>query len=768
MNNLERYLDQVIEQKPVAYEASLPPPQSPKSSIAQAVLRRWYIALLVTLVICGVGGPAIWLSVDPRYVVVGAMRVSPAVRDILTGKPDYSEATSYREFVNTQVIMLTSSATLVKIADALFSQNLPFFSGEPQTRLDKIKDTLGIGRGTPDPVTKLKDAIDREVITVGPVPLTTLVAVTMKDKNLEEAKKIVDSFLTNYKGTYGTTSEQEEADQIRVMTKNKDDLFGKIDNCRKEMGRLSAKYATPDLTPQKEMELAVQARLLTELTELRTKAISMEADIAVLEKRKDTVTPEQAITMSNEFVNSDATVKELSAKITGMENDLIVARRNLAPENPAVNRLENLVNDFKKTLEDRRKELETEFSARLDKQLEESSQSKLKNAKAEQEQLGIHQDRIQAAYDAQVEKTKTIAQDDSQIQDIQAQLKMHTDMYDTISRQLRVLEMEKEQRPQRLRVDVAYSAEVAKIEDKRVKFLAALVFAALACGCGLALLRDKSDKTLQTPEDVSRQLGLPLLGTTTSSRTVRPELFAEQIAGDYQTIRTNLGLATSGGMPRRITVSSAGTKEGKTTFAVNLATSLAKSGKKVLLIDGDLRKPDVRYMLNLPNGTAGLQEVLLGEDPSQIVRTVPGSGLHVLVANSRNLTDVYELLTSSTAAEQIERLGREYDHLIVDTPPALAFPDALVWAKMTDAVILVGFAGQTTSTDLQEAKDRFTRIRARVLGAILSNVRAEQSLYRYNYGYVSRPTSAGRKTRKHRRLLLPAQGSQDKTTSQNT
>ena len=188
-------------------------------------------------------------------------------------------------------------------------------------------------------------------------------------------------------------------------------------------------------------------------------------------------------------------------------------------------------------------------------------------------------------------------------------------------------------------------------------------------------------------------------------------------------------------MPKKLAVSSAGMREGKTTFAVNLATSLAKSGKKVLLIDGDLRKPDIGYMLGILNGSTGLQDVLLGGNPNDAIHMVASSGLHVLVANPRNLADAYELLTSTMAAEQIEKLSRQYDHLIVDTPPALAFPDALVWAKLTDAVVLVSFAGQTTAPELKEARERFDRIRAHVLGAVLSNVPVYHSLYRSGYSY---------------------------------
>ena len=341
------------------------------------------------------------------------------------------------------------------------------------------------------------------------------------------------------------------------------------------------------------------------------------------------------------------------------------------------------------------------------------------------------------------------------IEYLKSQVQVDQDQYDTLYRRMKALDMERLQTASR--IDKAYEANVVETNDRRIQLATAAVLGALACGFGLALLRDRMDKTLQTPEDVTRQLDLPVLGTTTSSRTLKPALFAEQIAGDYQTIRTNLGLMNDGGLPRRLVVSSAGTREGKTTFAVNLATSLAKSGKKVLLIDGDLRKPDVGQMLNVPKDTGYLQDVLLGGDVSGIAYVSPASGLHVLAANPRHMADPYELLTSSMAAEQMERLMREYDHIVIDSPPALAFPDALVWAKLADAVVLVGFVGQTMGPDLKEAKERFTRGRARVLGAVLNNVPVDQGLYRYAYTYRARSTAEARKAHKSKKLLLASQ-----------
>ena len=89
---------------------------------------------------------------------------------------------------------------------------------------------------------------------------------------------------------------------------------------------------------------------------------------------------------------------------------------------------------------------------------------------------------------------------------------------------------------------------------------------------------------------------------------------------------------------------------------------------------------------------------------------------------------------------------------------ALAFPDALVWAKLSDAVILISFAGQTTAPELKEAKERFARIKARVLGAVLSNVPVDQNLYRYGYGYRARGAQSARNARKSKKLMLPTYG----------
>jgi capsular exopolysaccharide synthesis family protein len=551
---------------------------------------------------------------------------------------------------------------------------------------------------------------------------------------------------------YGSTTTARDNAQLILLGRQRDELFKKIEDQRQNIRTLAEEYGTTVLDTRQDMEMAQQTFLLGELTRLESQRIGAEANVGLYEKlEKVDLSPEQVVSLRREYVNSDPMVAELSRSVVEMERDLIIAQQTLNTGHPTLVRTQATLETFKKRLEGKRQELEKEYDGGLEGRMKEAAHQRLAASQMELARIQAHYDTLRHVVDQQDVTTRKVGLTNLDIQDRQFKLQVAEDLHQDLSRRITTLEMEQQRQA---RVEIAYWADRTEKNDRRVQLATAAVLGALACGFGLALLRDRMDKTLQTPEDLIRHVDLPVLGTTTSSRTVKPALFAEQIAGDYQTIRTNLGLLNGGGVPHRLIVTSAGVREGKTTCAVNLATSLAKSGKKVLLIDGDLRKPDIGPMLNVPKDAGYLQDVLLGGDSGRIAHVLPSSGLHVLAANSRHTADPYELLTSPLAAEQIERLAREYDHVVIDSPPVLAFPDAVVWARLADAVVLVSYAGQTTAPELKEARDRFARGHARVLGTILSNVPVDQSLYRYAHTYRARGASSERRSRK---LLLAGQ-----------
>jgi succinoglycan biosynthesis transport protein ExoP len=752
MNNLEKYLDQVIEQKPVVYDAPAPPEPSSQPSVTDALRRRWYIVVVVSLLVCVLSLPAIWLLVKPRYVVTGLVRVAPLLPSILTGEPDRGEISDYASYLNTQAASIFASDIQERVANDLKPQKLSFFEEDPTDPFVRLKRVLGISSTGKDEREILKKAISKGTIVASPIRQTELFGVSVKSRNENEARLIINAFRTNFQNKYRNDSDLGTNATLLKLDAEEKTLAGEIKRQHDEISRSSQLHGTTDLPSAQQMEMQRQATLWTEKVRLENRRIGLQASIAALEQAGDINTPpEQLVAARKEYINADSMVGELTRNIVQLKRDMLIAKQRLAPENPELVRQQQLLATFEENLKEKEKALTQEFDAQVAAQATFMTKQRLASLKAEHDQISQHEKSLGEALITQEETTKAVGTASVNLQDVQFSLDMNQQRHEQIQRRINNIEMEMQRSP---RIQLVGQPEVASIEDKRAKYSAVVVFLALGCGLGLAMLRDRMDKTLQSPEDLIRQIDLPVIGTTTSSRTVKAALFAEHLASDYQTIRTNLSLLTAGGMPKKLAVSSAGMREGKTTFAVNLATSLAKSGKKVLLIDGDLRKPDIGYMLGIVNGSAGLQDVLLGGNPKDAIHMVPASGLHVLVANPRNPADAYELLSSTAAAEQIDKLSRLYDHLIVDTPPALAFPDALVWAKLTDAVVLVSFAGQTTVPDLKEARERFGRIRAHVLGTVLSNVPVYQSLYRSSYDYRPIEAQAKYKARKARRMLL--------------
>lgn len=759
MNNLEKYLDQVIEQKPMVYDSPVQADQPMSPTIADALRRRWYIVVLVSVLVCALALPAIWLLIKPRYVVTGYIRVAPVQPSILTGVPDQGEISDYDSYMNTQAAAILSTRVLEGVATDLKQRNLSFFTEDVNNPITKVARLLRIGPRTRDPVEVLRTAITKGIISAVPLRRTEYISVTVKSRNDGEARQIVKAFMDRFGGAYRDNSDSQALKTHGMLDDQAKVLTAKITEEHNQISQLSKPYGTTQLDSRQQMEMQRQTTLWTEAARLESRRIGLSATIAALEHAGDSNTPaEQSIAARKAYIDADSMVKELTANIVQLRREILVAKQKLAPENPELARQQQLLASFEETLKAKEEELTGKFDEQVADRIAATTRQRMAALKAELEQISLYEANLREALKMQETTTQEVGRASAELQSLQYDLGVNQEMHDQIMRRINDLDLESKRKDSLgPRIQAVGDPEITSIEDKRAKYSAVAVLLALACGFGLAILRDRTDKTLQSPDDLARQTDLPVIGTTTSSRTIKPALFAEHLASDYQTIRTNLSLLTAGGMPKKLAVSSAGMREGKTTFAVNLATSLAKSGKKVLLVDGDLRKPDIGSMLGILNGSTGLQDVLLGGNPSDSIHLVAASGLHVLVANPRNLADAYELLTSTMAAEQIEKLSRQYDHLIVDTPPALAFPDALVWAKLTDAVILVSFAGQTTAPDLKEARERFGRIRAHVLGTVLSNVPVYHSLYR-SYSYRPAGSQAKYKARRAKRMLLLTHG----------
>ena len=762
MNDLEKYHDndRVIEQKVVSFETPPEPGGEDTSNLIKGILRRWHIVLLIFFIMCAIGLPAIWFLIEPLYTVSGAIRVAPILENIVTGETDSGGISQYESFMYTEAALITSSNVVQGVADNLINNNLSFFTDPPTPLATRLSQKLKGTKINLEPARILRRAITDGFISVAPRRRSELIEITMQSLKPGEAKQIVDAFIIAYMAGEVSSSTQAQNRKLQLLEKERDLLAKKLKDHRDKI-RLSAEESG-NTTPDNQQVIIMQrvSMLLSELAKVEARRISLETQVKLLEDfPQQDIEPEEMLRMRNEYINSDPTVQELTRNIIQLDRDLIIAKQTFAPENPALKQKQELIDTFQLRLEEKRQEVAEEFDTIISKETATVSKEKLRIAKAELDQYIAHETRLQqllAKEDAQIVK---VGRTQLNIQDFQFQFELDKAMYDTVLRRIQVLEMERK-RP--ARVEVAYLADIGPIRDKRMKYTMALIFGAMACGMMLAFLIDKADHCLHTPDDVSKRIGIRIIGTTTSSRDIKPSLLPEQIAGDYQTIRANLGLMNGEGIPRKLVIASPGMREGKTTFAVNLATSMSRAGKKVLLIDGDSRKPDIAHLLNIPEGSRGLQDVLLGKEFDQAVYSIASTGLDVLAADSHSRINAYELLVSPATRQCIDMLSKNYDHVIIDTPPILAFPDALIWARLGDGVILTSFAGHTTTPELKEAKERLTQINVRVLGTVLSNVQSEHSYYRYDYKYYARNTKSRKNTKRaKRKLMLPIQSIED-------
>ena len=777
MSDLAKYNDHVIEQRPANFET---PPESDghsTSNLIMGVLRRWYIVLLIFFVMCAVGIPAIWFSIEPLYSVTGAIRVAPILANILTGEADRGEISSYDNFMNTQAQMITSSRVVQRAADDLADKNLTFFENESTGFVTKLKQTLKNTKAKPEPASILKQAIFNGIISAAPGRRTELIKVTMTSANKEEAGQIVDAFIRAYMAVEGDISSEDEGQKLTVLVDEQRNQARNLENKRKEIDALAQEFGSKSLDKRQEMKLERVGMLLSEVTKWEARRIHLEAQVEVLKDRlelPDVSTQEQATEqqklatkvqqpvdqndpMRRDYINADPTLNAFITNLTQLEQELIVAELRFAPTNPELEKRAVVIETLKERVEQRKMEIGEMYDGFMAKKVENG----LADAQAGLELTRAYEQRFKDMLAQEDIETIDVGRRQLNIENLQDELSLTKETYDRIGRRIQELEMERK-RP--ARISIAYNADVASIRDKRVKYSAALVFGAFACGMLLAFLRDKVDLRLRTPDDVVKRIGIRIIGTTTKSDTIKRALLPRQIVGDYQTIRANLQLLNGDRMPKKLVVTSPGMREGKTTFAINLATSMARSGKKVLLIDGDLRKPDIAHMLNLPKGSRGLQNVLFGRKFDKAVCSIPSTGLDVLVADSRNRADAYELLALPGVRQRINTISEKYDHVIIDTPPVLAFPDALMWAKMADAVILVSFAGQTTAPDLREATEKLAQIKVNVLGTVLSNVEVGHNYYRYGHNYYAQNARSRKNAeRATAKLLLPMQSQEGNT-----
>ncbi len=292
-------------------------------------------------------------------------------------------------------------------------------------------------------------------------------------------------------------------------------------------------------------------------------------------------------------------------------------------------------------------------------------------------------------------------------------------------------------------------------------------------GIGITFLREYFDNTIKTHEDLENlgynvlanipqiemskveekleaklsKLG-PIEGKRIEARLITHLDPKSPVSEAYRTLRTNLQFSKIDKEVQTMLVTSSGPKEGKSTTSANLAIALAQSGKRVVLIDGDLRRPVVHSIFGIDKED-GITNYLMNDiSYEKMIKESIMDNLYIIPSGILP-PNPSELISSKNMEDLIARLKTDFDFVIFDTPPIIAVTDAAILSTKVDGTLLVVKSGQTNYDAVVRAKSLMDNVDARVLGALLNGVEVGGMYgtyyYYYYHNYYSKPGKKGRK-----------------------
>jgi capsular exopolysaccharide synthesis family protein len=295
------------------------------------------------------------------------------------------------------------------------------------------------------------------------------------------------------------------------------------------------------------------------------------------------------------------------------------------------------------------------------------------------------------------------------------------------------------------------------VKPRKTMIILVAAMMGLMVGAQLALLIEGADTTVRGPADVEAAASLRVAGTIPhmNMQSVKDRVLVCQLspkspsAEAFRALRTSVVFDGSGDVRRSILVTSSVENEGKTLVSLNLAVAFAQMGKKVLIVDADLRRSGVHKVLGMPGGL-GLSDVLTGQgEPELAVSKMDVPGLSIMTAGNPPENPA-ELLHSPAMKGMLDWATKTFDLVIIDSPPLTSVTDASLIARHVEGVILVSRSHKTRKGVVARSGRILVETKAHIIGAVLNDIPKNSrgdgyscdSGYGYGYGYPEKSSTA--------------------------
>ncbi|MCP4219545.1 MAG: polysaccharide biosynthesis tyrosine autokinase [bacterium] len=688
------------------------------------VKSRRYILLICILMALAIG---LWKSFTavPMYRARGVLMIAPEQEGVISFNERYPFTRPNVEYFNTWVRILKSQTLAKEVIEVLSSstyQELP-------TEVPIVQ--LGGTPGMAGRISRFLNSLD-----VNPMTETQLVEVTFTSRNPEEAARVLNTLFEKYINFNRELKSQSTRQTSVFIAQQIKDLEQNLAQKEEELQSYSKSKDLYYLTNEQNADVNKFTDYTTAHTAAQITRINRESNYLEMKNK--------------------APAEFHSVRTSALLNNL---KEDLSTQESTYKRRSQIMKENYPLQKSQKSQIET-----LKLQIEEASKNiaaqSLSTAKAEYE-AALKQERSLRRLLTNQKKDMSDSNSSAiHYKSLSIEVENMRNLLNFLDRKRRetILSSSNREGAEMSNIKIIDPANVPRIRisPRRKMIMMMALILGIGSGLGLIFLLDFIDHSVKSPDEAEALVGAPLLGVVPASsakktdssyaryyyayREEKPPDITEKeedekdieminffeptssLADCYRNIRTSLLLTHGDKAPGVIMVSSARPEEGKTVTAINMAIAFRQLGKKVLLIDSDMRKPRIHKVFQLDN-TLGLSTYLEGKsDWQEVIQETTIDHLSILPAGPIPYNPV-ELLSSEAMTSLVkEKVLSKFDYVLLDTPPFVEIADPLLLGKLSDGVIMVTWCGRTNRNLLNDIREHLEQYDIPILGMVLNKV----------------------------------------------
>lgn len=681
------------------------------------------------------------LLLRPTYTSSTLLEINTSGRNLVKFQSLEDTDSNAREFMVTQSNLLKSDAVADEVVEKINLSNEPEFNGELRQRglLTGLKSILALispkeeHSESDDDVGSLVQTYQSK-LAISPVRNSSLIKVSFSSFDPELSAKVANAHSQAYIELNDQRRFQSTSGAKAFLEKEISNVQAKLETSEKELTAFARKHGVIDVEDRNNIMMTRMSELNRSLAEVQNSRIGAETQY--LQGQSD-----QANQVSS--VGEDSVVLQLREQQAQLQAEYNEKSRIFKAKYPAMVQLKAKIDELQSSINRQVSREESKVQVGLESRFK---------------QITAHEIRLRAAIESLKQEMLNLQDRAVTYNILKREWEANKELYSGL------LERTKE-------VGVAAGMElnVASVVDTAKPSKAASSpniplnvaiggLLGLLAGLGAAFLLAMLDNSVNDVEQLTQITNLPHLGILPypddqasgsakskldkkAAKKFRNEIDLDiisqsdpssQFSESIQSLKTSLSFSKAGGMPKSLMITSSMPGEGKSTIATNLAITLAKSGKNVILLEADLRKSRHYKVFGVPS-SPGVSDKLVDFDSKlQTYKIQEIEGLTISVAGTRPPNPV-ELLGSTNMQKMVADLEQQYDVVLIDCPPVIGLADAIIVSKIVQGVVFVVGAHHTPQDAIKNSLKRLAIANAPLLGTVLNKVKSDLAGYSYDY-----------------------------------